>query len=77
MNLSRADLIRLLHRLGRNLLHDAWYPTLAIGLAQAMVSPEAGLHDCLATASVLLAFIATAALFCFAVAWGISLGSDD
>ena len=77
MNLSRADLIRFLRRLGRNLLHDAWYPTLGIGLAQAMVSHEASFQDCLATASVLLVSIATTALFCFAVAWGISLGSDD
>lgn len=77
MNFSRKDWIRFFHRLGKNLLRDAWYPTVAIGLGQAIVSPEASILDCLATAAVLLVFITTAAMFCFAVSWGLDLGGDD
>lgn len=77
MNLSRKDWIRFLHLLGKNLFRDAWYPTVALGLGQAIVSPEATILDCLATAAVLLVFIATAATFCFAVSWGLALGGDD
>lgn len=77
MNFSRADWIRFFHRMGKNLLRDAWYPTVAIGISQAMIRPESSLLDCLATAAVLLAYITIAAMFCFAVSWGISLGSDD
>lgn len=63
--------------MGKNLLRDAGYPTGAAGIAQAIVSPESSFLDCLETAAVLLVFITTAAMFCFAVSWGISLGSDD
>lgn len=77
MNFSRADWVEFLRRMGKNLFREAWYPTVAIGIAQALISPESSLLDCLATAAVLLAFITTAAMFCFAVSWRISLGSDD
>lgn len=77
MKISRKDWARFFHRLGHNLLRDAWYPTIAIGLAQAIVSAEAGFLDCLSTALVLLMIIATASMFCFAVSWGISLSDDD
>ena len=71
MNFSRKDWIRFLHLLGKNLLRDAWYPSVAIGIGQAIVSPEAAFLDCLATAAVLLVFISTASMFCFAVSWGL------
>lgn len=77
MNFSRADWIHFFNRIAKYLLRDAWYPTISIGVAQAIVIPESGLLECLATAAVLLMFIVTAAMFCFAVGWGISVGSDD
>lgn len=77
MNFSRADWIRFFQRMGKNLLRDAWYPTVSIGIAQAMISPESSVLDCLAAAAVLLVFITTAAIFCFAMSWGISRGGDD
>ena len=77
MNFTRADWIRFLRLMGKNLLRNAWYPTVAVGLAQAVILPESSVLDCVATAAVLLVFIATAAMFCFAVSRGISLGSDD
>ena len=77
MNFSRADWIHFFNRIAKNLLHGAWYPIISIGVAQAIVIPESGLLECLVTAAVLLMFIVTAAMFCFAVGWGISVGSDD
>ena len=77
VNDLRADLVRFFNRLGETVLRNAWYPPVAIGIAQAMVIPEAGLLDCLATAAGLLLFTSTAAVFCFAVGWGMSLGRDD
>lgn len=77
MKFSRADWIQFFYRIGKNLLRDAWYPTASIGVAQAIVIPQSGFLECLATSVVLLMFIATAAMFCFAVGWGISVGSDD
>ena len=77
MNFSRADGVRFFRCMGKNLLREAWYPTVSIGIAQAMVSPESSVLDCLATSAVLLTFITTSAMFCFAVSWGISFGSDD
>lgn len=77
MNHLQADLIRFFNRLGASIWRNAWYPPIAIGFAQAIVSPEAGLRDCLATAADLLFVITTAALFCFAVSWGMTLGSND
>lgn len=77
MNFSRADWVRFLRRLGKNLLRDAWYPTVSIGIAQAIVIPESSFLACLATAVVLLMSITTVAMLCFAVSWVISLGNDD
>lgn len=77
MNYSRAYWTRFFHRMGKNLLRDAWYPTVSIGIAQAIISPESSFLDCLSAAAVLLGFIITAAIFCYVVGKGISLGSDD
>lgn len=77
MNFSRTYWMRLLRLMGKNLLRDAGYPTVAAGIAQAILSPESSILDCLATAAVLLGLITAAAMFCFAVSWGISFGSDD
>lgn len=77
MNFSRTYWMRFLHLMGKNLLRDAGYPTVGAGIAQAIICPESSFLDCLATAAVLLGFVTTAAMFCFAVSWGISFGSDD
>jgi len=77
MKFSFRDWIRFFDRLGNTLFRHAWYPTVAFGLGQAIVSPEATLLDCLATAADVLAFITTAAMFFLAVGWGIALGGGD
>lgn len=77
MNFSLRSSILFFHRLGNALFRHAWYPTVAFGLGQAIVSPEATLLDCLAIAADVFAFTTTAAMFFFAVGWGIAIGGDD
>jgi hypothetical protein len=77
MNLSHRDWIRCFDRLGNTLFRHAWYPTVAFGLGQAIVSPEATFLECLATAADLLVVITTAAMFFFAFGWGLAIGGDD
>lgn len=76
MNHAETNWIRLFERMGRNLLCSAGYPTVATGIAEAMTSPESSFLDCLATAAFVLEWIIPAAVFCYAVSWGIYLGSD-
>jgi len=77
MNFSHKDWIRFFDRLGNTLFRHAWYPTVAFGLVQTIISPEATLLDCLTTAVDVFAFTTTAAMFFFAVGWGITLGGGD
>lgn len=77
MNFFTNDKARYLDRLGRNLLRDAWYPSLGISVAKALLDSESTLLDCLATGAVALLLIVAAAIFCFGFSWGISRHDRD
>jgi hypothetical protein len=77
MTFSTNDQARFLNLLGRNLLRDAWYPTLGIIAAQALLDAESTLVDCLANGALVLLLIVAAAMFCFGFSWGISRRDRD
>lgn len=72
MIFSTNDQAGILNLLGKNLLRDAWYPTLGIIAAQALLDAESTLADCVANGVLVLSLIVAAAMFCFGLGWGIS-----
>lgn len=63
MNFSTNDSVRYLQLLGRNLLRDAWYPSLGIAIAHALLDAESSVMDCLAAGAITLSLIVAAATF--------------
>jgi len=77
MNFSTNDLVRYLQLLGRNLLRDAWYPSLGIAIARALLDVESSVMDCFASGTITLALIVAAATLCFGLSWVISRHDHD
>ena len=74
---SNRDLTQWFYCSGRSLMKHAWYPVLAFGLAQAILSPEATIDDLTSTGGAVLSVIVTAALFCFGVSLGLSMSEKE
>lgn len=74
---SNEELSEWFYHSGRSLMKHAWYPVLAFGLAQAILSPEATIDDIASTAGVVLSVIVTAALFCFGFSLGLSMSAEE
>lgn len=74
---SNGELAQWFYNSGRSFMKHAWYPVLAFGLAQAILSPEVTIEDLTATGAFVLSIIVTAALFCFGVSLGLSMSDRE
>jgi hypothetical protein len=77
VNFFTNHLVRYLELLGRNLLRDAWYPTLGIATACALLDVEPSTMDCFVAGAVTLSVIVAAAMLCFGLSWVISRHDHD
>ena len=77
MNFPTSDLVRYLQRLGRNLLRDAWYPSLGIAIARALLDDASSVVDCFITGAITLSLIVVVAAFCFGLSRAISRHDHD
>lgn len=74
---SNKEFAEWFYQSGRSLMKHAWYPVLAFGLAQAILSPEATIDDIASAGGAALSVIVTAALFCFGVSLGLSMSPEE
>lgn len=74
---SHDNLAQWFYNSGRSLMKHAWYPVLAFGLVEGILSPEATIDDISSTGGAVLTVIVTAALFCFGVSLGLSMSEEE